>query len=309
MEVIYYEGSPINLDTPLSIALGYFDGLHLAHQEVIERAVAYGRKHNLKSAVMTFSPNPNVVLKKLESDHLLTPPTEKVRLLETLGVDYLVILPFDETLAQLSATDFVQKYLIDLGVLHVATGFDFRFGRMGEGDTTFLQQYPNSFTMSVIEKRELHDEKIGATQIKNYLSNGMIEKVNLMLGRPYRITGKVVTGAQKGRTIGFPTANLALEAPYVIPKKGVYAVKVWIDNHEYMGMCNIGHNPTFNFNNDISIEVHVLEFEGDLYGQTLQLDFYHYLRTEKKFPSIDVLMEQLHNDKKEVKSYFGLDLN
>ncbi|MGL4338509.1 MAG: riboflavin biosynthesis protein RibF [Turicibacter sp.] len=308
MDVVNFTDKALQVEGPISIALGYFDGLHLAHQEVIGAAVAYGREHHIKSAVLTFSPNPNVILKKLDCEHLLTPHTEKVKRLAELGVDYLIILPFDEKMAQMGADDFIQTYLIGLNVLHVVTGFDFRFGKFGEGDVSVLKRYSSEFKVTVIEKRELSSEKIGATQIKGYLAVGNVEKVSHMLGRPYRLTGTVVTGQQKGRLIGCPTANLHLLDSFICPAKGVYAVKVIAAGKSFMGMCNIGHNPTFNFIEEVSIEVHILNFNGDLYGQELSIDFYQYLRSEKKFNSISELMEQLEIDRNQVATYFKINL-
>lgn len=308
MEVIHLNFTK-ELITPISVALGYFDGLHLGHQAVIKEAVDYAKTHQMRSAVMTFSPSPNFFLKKLDSDRLLTPYQEKVRLLTQLGVDELIILPFNEELANMKATDFIEKYLLNHGVAHVSTGFDFRFGQMGEGDATLLATYSNAFTLNVTSKCELEDEKIGATEIKRYLSEGNIEKVTQMLGRPYQLHGTVVTGQQRGREIGFPTANLKLSDAYVIPKKGVYAVMVEIEGKEYMGMSNIGHNPTFNFNDQICIETNILNFKEDIYGKEITLSFYHYLREEKKFSSIEELMNQLNHDQQSVRSYFKLNLN
>lgn len=293
---------------PLSVALGYFDGLHLGHQAVIKEAVDYAKAHQMRSAVMTFSPSPNIFLKKLESHRLLTPYHEKVKLLNDLGVDVLMILPFNEELAKMSAEEFVKRYLIKQGVSHVSTGFDFRFGKLGEGEVELLGTYSNQFSLNVTPKYELEHEKIGATEIRHYLAAGNIQKVTQMLGRPYCLKGRVVTGQQRGREIGFPTANLQLSEEYVIPKKGVYAVEVEIEGKRYVGMCNIGHNPTFNFNEHVSIETYILDFSEDIYGKDLALYFFDYLREEKRFNSIKELMQQLNDDREYVRSYFKLNL-
>ena len=308
MEVIHLKLSK-KLDQPIAVALGYFDGLHLGHQAVIKEVVDYAKAHQMRSAVMTFSPSPNIFLKKLDSERLLTPYQEKVSRLTELGVDELIILPFNETLANMRAIDFVERYLIQYGVAHVSTGFDFRFGRMGEGEVELLRDYSDQFSLNVIPKYELEQEKIGATEIKRYLADGNIKKVTQMLGRPYRMHGMVVSGQQRGRQIGFPTANLQLSENYVIPKKGVYAVEVEIKGKRYAGMCNIGHNPTFNFNDQVSIETYILDFSEDIYGKEMTLDFYEYLREEKRFGSIGELMKQLEEDYQYVRSYFKLNLN
>ena len=308
MEVIHLNLSK-KLDQPIAVALGYFDGLHLGHQAVIKEVVDYVKAHQMRSAVMTFSPSPNIFLKKLDSDRLLTPYQEKVSRLTELGVDELIILPFNEALANMRAIDFIERYLIQYGVAHVSTGFDFRFGRMGEGEVELLGGYSDRFSLNVTPKYELEQEKIGATEIKRYLADGNIKKVTQMLGRPYRIHGMVVSGQQRGRQIGFPTANLQLSEDYVIPKKGVYAVEVEIEGQRYVGMCNIGHNPTFNFNDQVSIETYILDFSEDIYGKEMTLDFCEYLREEKRFGSIAELMKQLEADHQYVRSYFKLNLN
>lgn len=221
MKVLKLNQTELHPTDQLCVALGYFDGLHTGHQVVIEEAVQYAKAHEMKSAVMTFSPNPNVILRKLTCEHLLTPPCEKQRLLAEFGVDYLIILTFNEDLAVLGAVDFIERYLIELNVKYVSTGFDFRFGKRGEGSVELLKRYEDQFTLNITDKKEIEGEKIGATQIKSYLAVGNVEKANDMLGRPYTVRGTVISGQQKGRQIGFPTANIGLNEPYIIPKNGV----------------------------------------------------------------------------------------
>ena len=285
----------------LSIALGYFDGIHQAHQRVIQQAVTYATTHQLKSAVLTFATNPNVFLKKRTQETLLTPLPEKIRLLTELGVDYLIIVPFNQTVARLAPADFIQKILVPLRVRHVVTGFDFRFGYKGQGDVRVLAAYPTQFSLDVVMKRELAGEKIGTTEIRTYLAKGDVNMVTKMLGRTYRMSGRVVIGRQKGREIGFPTANLELDDRYEVPARGVYAVNVLIADRVYRGMCNVGHNPTFNYNENISIEVHLLDFSGDLYGKRLSLEFIAFIREEQRFSSVDALISQLQADEKTIR--------
>lgn len=304
LKVIHLENNEVEINDQLSVALGYFDGLHRGHQAVINEAVTYAKQNGIKSAVLTFSPNPNVVLKKLTSELLLTPYQEKVRLLTEMGVDYLFILAFNEVTASIKASEFIQTYLIDLNVRHVSTGFDFRFGQRGEGSVELLRTYQDEFTLNVTEKCGIEDEKIGATQIKSYLAVGDVKKAAEMLGRPYLLTGTVITGQQKGRQIGFPTANLGLTEAFVVPKNGVYAVKVWVDEGSYIGMCNVGHNPTFNFIDQVSIEVNILDFNQDIYGKEMKIEFYERLRDEQRFSSIQELMAQLDSDRETVRRYF-----
>ena len=215
-----------------------------------------------------------------------------------------MILTFNEELASLRAIDFIERYLVKMKVEHVSTGFDFRFGKKGEGSVELLRQYPEKFSLNVTDKKEIEGEKIGATEIKSYLAVGNIEKANEMLGRPYTLCGTVISGQQKGRQIGFPTANVATTEAYIIPKNGVYAVRVWVKGQSYAGMCNIGHNPTFNFIDNVSVEVHILDFNQDIYGQEMKVEFYHRLRDEERFSSIEALMTQLNHDRKTVRGYF-----
>ncbi|MCL1949921.1 MAG: riboflavin biosynthesis protein RibF [Turicibacter sp.] len=281
----------------LAVALGYFDGLHLGHQALVSDVVEYAKNNGLISAVMTFSVNPKVYLKRQPDVGLLTPMKEKLAILRRLGVDRLMVLPFDMDMAQMLPEDFIQDYLVKQQVRYVATGPDYCFGNRGAGKVGLLKQYEELFLLNVTPKMKLQDEKIGTTEIKSYLEAGEVEAASNMLGRPYALTGTVIKGNQKGRTIGFPTANIQVDDTYVLPKSGVYAVETHIGSHRYLGMCNIGHNPTFNFTGRLSVEVNLFDFDEDIYGKTLRLEFKKYLRSERKFSSIEDLTQQLRRDR------------
>ncbi len=308
MKVIMFNEST-HLSDELSIALGYFDGIHCAHQLVIQQAVSHAQKNHLKSAVLTFATSPNVFLKKRTQETLLTPLPEKIRVLRQLAVDYLIIVPFDDVMATLKPVDFIQNILMSLNARHIVTGFDFRFGHKGQGDVVLLQSYQQQFSLDIITKRELNGEKIGTTEIRQHLAKGDIRMVNEMLGRAYRLSGKIVSGRQKGREIGFPTANLALDDKYEVPARGVYAVKAFVCGKTYDAMCNIGHNPTFNYNENISIEVHLFDFSGDIYGEQLDIEFIAFIREEQKFSSIDTLIAQLKTDQQISRTVLKNDCN
>jgi len=299
MEIIHIDKKTAKY--PMAVALGYFDGLHMGHQAVILNAVHYAKQHHIRSAVITFSINPKFFLKKLATPYLLTPMSEKIAILKKLGVDQLLILPFDETIACMKPEDFIKKYLIEEKVCYVSTGFDFRFGKNGAGNITLLEKYEEVFKLDVTPKLRLGTTKIGATQIRDYLLQGDVQEVCQMLGRPYSLSGMVIKGNQKGRSIGFPTANIELKEQFLVPKKGVYAVKAYVGKGSYRGMCNIGHNPTFNYTDGLSIEVYLLDFNEDIYGETIRIEFIKYLRSEQKFQSIDDLMKQLKGDCKAVR--------
>ena len=300
MEIIHLN---TKANQPIAVALGYFDGLHLGHQAVIADVVRYAKANNMTSAVMTFSTNPKLFLNKLPTTKLLTPQSEKIHLLKQLSVDQLMILPFDEEMAHMSATAFIANYLIQQNVGYVAVGFDFRFGHQGAGDIHLLQEY-QEFKLSVVPRQNVAEIKIGTTGIRKYLEVGEVAKVAAMLGRSYSLTGTVIKGNQRGRTIGFPTANLRLDEEYVIPKKGVYAVNVYVLGQLYMGVCNIGHNPTFNFTEVPTIEVYVLDFDEMIYGEVVRLEFLAFLRMEQKFSGAIALKKQLQLDVKATQDIF-----
>jgi riboflavin kinase/FMN adenylyltransferase len=290
------------------MALGYFDGVHLGHQKVIRSAVEEAQKKGRKAAVMTFHPHPSVVLKQMNkrSDYL-TPMEEKADLIRQLGVDELYIVKFDAPFSSLSPQEFVDEYLIKLNVKHVMAGFDFTYGSMAKGNMTTLEKESrNMFDVTVISKVDIGNEKVSTTQIRELILNGRVDEAIPLLGRPYKMTGMVVHGDKRGRTIGFPTANIKTHAPFVYPKTGVYAVKLVSDHGEYNGVCNLGYRPTFYEEEKTAlIEVNLFDFEGDLYGETVSVYWYTKIRDEQKFSGIDELKAQISKDKQQVFDYFS----
>lgn len=303
MEIIQLQ-KPLGATKGIAIALGYFDGLHRGHQGIIENVVAHAKANQLVSAVMTFSTNPKLFLKKTADTGLLTPMQEKIEVLAHLGVNQLLVLPFDEDMARMEPESFIETYLLANNVRYVATGPDFCFGNKGSGNIQLLKQYEGNFQLEVATKLEFQDKKIGATEIKDCLGMGDVVAARDMLGRPYGVSGLVIKGNQKGRTIGFPTANIKVSPDYYLPRPGVYGVEVYLRGHRYHGMCNIGHNPTFNFTGRLSVEVNLFDFDEDIYGQTLRLEFIKYLRSERKFSSIEDLTGQLERDRFQARLLF-----
>lgn len=290
------------------IALGYFDGVHLGHQKVIQTATKIAAEHNWLSAVMTFHPHPAVVLGKAEQIRAITPLSVKEKLIENLGVDILYIVKFNESFSKLTPQQFVDEYIIDLSVKHVVAGFDYTYGRFGKGTMETMPEHAHGqFEVTTIEKVEKNDEKIGSTLIRTLISEGQVEQLPQYLGRFYEMTGTVISGEKRGRTIGFPTANLSVSPEYVLPKKGVYAVKVTYKDRSYNGILNIGFKPTFHEQlPEPSIEVHLLEFNEDVYGEQLTLEWRKRLRDEMKFASVDELVAQINQDKVDAEAYFAL---
>jgi riboflavin kinase/FMN adenylyltransferase len=288
---------------PLILALGYFDGIHMGHQRVIETAVELAEKNEAVPAVMSFHPHPSVVLGKADNSWTyITPLEEKKRILENLGVKKFYVVKFDLKFASLSTNEFVEQYIVGLNVKHVVTGFDFSYGQFGKGNVQTLQQEAmGRFGQTIIEKIEKEGQKISSTLIRHCLKEGLVEKVVPYLGRKYALNGTVVHGDKRGRTIGFPTANLQTDE-YTLPKVGVYAVEAQVDDTKYFAMANVGFKPTFKDNQPKpSLEVHIFDFHEEIYGKTVRISWLERIRDEKKFNSIDELIKQLQDDQLKTK--------
>lgn len=292
---------------PTCMALGFFDGVHRGHQAVIEAAVQYANTHQLTSAVMTFDPHPSVVLGRgVQHVQMITPLERKVQQIEQLGVDTLYVVEFTTAFADLLPQQFVDQYIIGLNVKHVVAGFDFSYGRLGKGTMETLPFHAREqFTATTVHKLEHEAEKVSSTRIRELLANGEVDGVEALLGRTYTTSGVVVDGEKRGRTIGFPTANIELNADYIVPKPGVYAVKAVVNGVKYGAVCNVGYKPTFHKEQlKLSIEVHIFEFNASIYGDTVTIEWHKRIRDEKKFNGIDALIAQIHADKLASIDYF-----
>lgn len=294
------------------VAVGYFDGVHLGHQKVIKRAKAIADEKGMISAVMTFHPHPSVVLKK-KKQHIryITPIEEKASILESLGIDRMYVVTFNDELADLLPQQFVDHFFIKINVKHVVAGFDFTYGRMGKGSMETLPFHSRgAFTQTVINKVEKERDKISSTLIREFIDQGKIAEVSELLGRPYQLCGRVISGDKRGRTIGFPTANLNIERPFLLPRVGVYAVGLKLEGQYYLGMANVGYKPTFYDNTEkISIEIHIFDYNNSIYGQELCVDWFEFIRDEVKFNGIEELVCQLKDDENQIRRFFsGLNL-
>jgi len=299
---------PIDNADEKVMALGYFDGVHLGHQQVIKTAVNIARSKGQKSAVMTFHPHPSVVLKKMtkRSDYL-TPSEEKIKLMEELGVDLLYVVHFDLAFSQLSSQTFIDQYIIRLNVRHVVAGFDFTYGRMAKGTMETIEQESRGvFAVTVVSKLTINDQKVSTTQIRTLIFSGELKEAQVYLGRPYRMTGTVVHGDQRGGAeLGFPTANVRVDDAYVIPDQGIYAVRMNVENTWINGMGYIGDRPTFYKGAaSIVIEVHLFCFNQSIYGEIVQVEWYKKLREDIDFKSVDSLIEQMHKDEQNALAFF-----
>ncbi|MGB2925812.1 MAG: bifunctional riboflavin kinase/FAD synthetase [Limnothrix sp.] len=307
--------STIEALTPTCIALGNFDGVHLGHQQVILPAVAYSRRSPSMAiiggtpkfdkipcpTVVTFDPHPREFFSG-NAKRLLTPLPEKIQALEALGVEQLVLLPFDRELASLTPKEFVTQILIQqLQTKTISIGLDFCFGRDRSGTAADLQAIAayHGVDVQIAPLYQANNERISSSAIREALTAGQLQQANKLLGRPFSLQGTVVKGQQLGRTIGFPTANLDLASTKFLPKYGVYAVEVLgaSSKEDQWGILNIGCRPTVDPSaNNPTIEVYLFDFDNNLYGETLALKLLHYLRPEQKFASIDALQAQIRRD-------------
>ncbi|WP_458460533.1 bifunctional riboflavin kinase/FAD synthetase [Paenibacillus sp.] len=283
---------------PQVLAIGQFDGLHLGHASVILSAVRIARETGMQAAVMTFHPHPKEVMRKGDYEGYLTPLRDKEDILAGMGVDVLYVVEFNEDFSRLMPEQFVHDLLIPLQTRTAVVGFDFRFGHKGAGDEQLLRNLgEGQMTVETVPPFLLDGEKVSSSLIRVLLKRGEIDEASQWLGRPYSIRGTVIHGEKRGRTIGFPTANLELMDHYVTPSKGVYAVRVQYGEQELHGVMNLGVKPTFHESGmKPTFEVHLLNFDGQLYDQELKVELVHYIRAERKFDSIDALISQIRED-------------
>ncbi len=297
---IFHSIKEFHSDKKTIVTLGTFDGVHLGHTAILKKLIQNTDNGKWESTVLTFFPHPRMVLQGKSELKLLNTIAEKIELLEKIGIDNLIIHPFDENFAQLSAEEFVKTIIVDqLHVKKIIIGYDHRFGknRTANIDDLILFGKQYEFEVEQISAQEINAISISSTKIRTALENGKIDIANEYLGYAYFLNGTVVKGKQLGRTIGFPTANITLSDNYkLIPENGVYIVCSKINEKQVFGMMNIGFNPTVQGTNK-TIEVHFFNFNDDIYNLNIRVAILHRIRSEKKFDSIGLLQQQLENDK------------
>jgi riboflavin kinase/FMN adenylyltransferase len=290
------------------LTLGTFDGVHIGHKKILQKLTQNTPNDQYENVVLTFFPHPRMVLQENSNIKLINTIQEKQELLEEIGIENLVIHPFDEAFSQLTAEEFVKTVLVEkFHIQKIIIGHDHRFGRNRTANIDNLIDFGKEygFEVSQISVQELNEISVSSTKIRNAILNGDIQLANDYLGYSYFITGTVVKGKQLGRTIGFPTANLKIEEKYkLIPQNGVYLVQTIINSKAIQGMMNIGTNPTVE-GQEQSIEIHLLDFEDDLYDQELKISILNRIRDEEKFSSLHLLQEQLQKDTIVAKNYFN----
>ncbi len=274
--------------------IGYFDGFHIGHQTLFNKTIALAKQKSLKSALITFDPDPWVVLKGLHNIQHLTTLRDRKNYAQEKGFDVWITLQFDVEMARLKPDDFLDL-LLNNNVHHLVCGYDFNFGDKGSGNIVYLKQQ-NKLPVSVLEEFDYLDSKVSTTRIIEAVKAGEMRLVTKLLGKSYKISGIVVHGKRIGTQIGFPTANLKADQEYVVPKMGVYAGYVSVHGIKYPAMISIGYNPTVKDDNYVSIEAHLFDYASNLYGLELDYFFSAYLRSEMKFKTLEELIIQLKLD-------------
>jgi len=289
------------------VTLGMYDGVHIGHQTIIKQLNETANKFGGESVLLTFSPHPRKVIQPDFQLELLSTLEEKENILEKYGLDNFIIHPFTKEFSQISSINFVVEYLIKKLNLHtLIIGHDHHFGKNREGNFEQLKVLSKEYGFNLIQLQAVEEDDIAisSTKIRNALTEGNIEFANKALNYNYPITGKVVHGDKIGRTLGFPTANLEVDSNKLIPKDGVYAVDVFVDNKKYLGLLSIGYRETVTNSREHRVEVNILNFNKDIYGEIIRLEFRGRLRDEKKFNSLDDLISAMNQDKENaIKKY------
>lgn len=299
---VYHQISELSGLTNSIVTIGTFDGVHLGHQKIIKRLVELKNKQGGEIVVFTFDPHPRKVLFPEQKDlKLITLTEEKCEVLKHFGVDHVLVFPFTKEFSQMQANDYIVDVIVKgLKTKTLVIGYDHRFGSNREGSIETLKQFATThqFNVEEIPAQEINQLNVSSTRIRRAIEEGDILVANDFLGYSFFITGKVVKGKQLGRTIGYPTANISIgNEDKLIPKIGVYAVNVLIGKQLYQGMLNIGTNPTTDLNNTIKIEVNIFDFDQDIYGERVKVEFVKRIRNEEKFANLDELKQALANDK------------
>lgn len=300
----YHSLEEVNLENSW-LTIGSFDGVHRGHQEIIKKLTTGAQHAGVPAVVLTFFPHPSAVVRKRKRFYYLTSPEERASILGSLGVDVVVTHPFNQSVATYTAEEFMEIVQRQLHPNHLVVGPDFALGRGREGDVSRLRNLGSKlgYTLETVVPVKNNDEVISSSRIRAALTNGDVEYARSMLGRPYQISGKVIPGDGRGKSLGIPTANLDIWKDRVIPKNGVYACYVHIDEVVQEAVTNIGVRPTFSSRDDRQwVEAHLLDYDADLYGKTLRLDFIARLRDEMRFPDLTQLINQIHQDIMEAKS-------
>jgi riboflavin kinase / FMN adenylyltransferase len=302
--IVHHGYENINLVSPV-VTMGIFDGVHRGHRSLLDTLVLRAREEKCESAVVTFDPHPRLILQQNHKGlSFLSTIDEKSALLKESGIDHLIIIKFNRSFSKMGACEFVQEVLIEkVNTRYLMVGYDHHFGKNGEGNFETIKECTRSlnFIVEKVEELKSSEGAVSSSAIREALLEGRVDDANNWLGYSYQINGKIVEGRKIGHSLGFPTANIKPDYEYkLIPGDGVYAVIVKLDGTDFPGMLSIGKNPTVNSDNKISsIEVHILDFDNNIYGRDIKVLFKKRLRNEKKFENTDQLVQQMHRDKEQ----------
>lgn len=281
---------------PLAACIGYFDGLHLGHMQLIKETLNCAHDKKIKSACITFEPDPWCILKEMTDVEHITSMEDRINIARQFDLDYWIILEFTKDLASLEPKLF-EEFLSKMNIQTLICGFDYSYGYKGKGNVETLKKQ-QFFDVICVDEVLYDHQKVSSTRIEKCIQSGDIKEAMILLGRPYALKGKVINGRSQGSSIGFPTANIRLSYSYVIPKNGVYIGYAVVNHHHYRCMLNIGHNPTFNYQKNLSIEANLLDFDEDIYNKEIEIVFIERIRDEIKFESKEKLIDQLKIDVK-----------
>lgn len=290
MKIIKLNGTPIGHNSVA--AIGFFDGVHLAHKELIRKTIEIGNEKNFAKAVITFDVHPKSILFDLDYFYL-TPLDRKIEILKQFDLDFIYVIEFSKEKSSLTPLEFIEMYLKNIDT--IVCGFDFKFGIRGSGNVKTLLQ-DTRFNTVVLKEVTYDGYKVGSTHIRDLISSGQVHNVEEVLGDYYSIVGEVLHGSKKGRMIGYPTANIDTDG-YLIPKGGVYVTLTRVGDTWYKSMTSVGHNPTLNCRIDLSVESNIFDFDEDIYGEIIEIKFIKRLRDEIKFSSVEALIAEIDKDK------------
>lgn len=280
-----------------AVTIGNFDGVHRGHQALFQRVKYWAKELNGQSVVITFSPHPIEVLFPAKALSFITSHEQKLELIASCGIDATIVVPFSREFSHISAREFVEDILVDkLGIKAIVVGYDYRFGHSREGDIDFLRQMgaEHGFSVDTVSGVRMNDTVVSSTVIRQRIIQGNIREANEFLGRPFEVSGTVITGKKRGAGLGFPTANIWMPRQ-ASPRTGVYVVEAVIEGKTYGGAANLGYNPTFG-DSDFCLEVHIFDFNRNIYGKPITVRFLDRLRDEKRFSGPDELIEQIRKD-------------
>lgn len=305
---IFRDINIVQLNQPTVLTIGSFDGIHRGHQYLISHVVARAKEINAASALVTLHPHPKIVLRSTSSLRYLSTIEERLDWLAPLGLDYVIVFPFSLETSQIHARDFVRLLVTRLRLVEIFCGKDFALGYKREGNVEFLRALgrEQGFAVTVVEPHAFDGQIVSSTRVRELVAQGEMNEATRLLGRYPSVRGRVIEGDRRGRSLGFPTANLAIAERRLVPADGIYAVRVKIGDAWFGGAANIGVRPTFDKGQRL-VEVYILDFDGDLYDQVIEVQFVKRLRAEIKFDSVNALIEQMKRDVAEARKVLNQD--